>query len=85
MVESIFFFLNLSRHIQNVARFSNSLIFLRAAQLYLIDMNHGITQDSITVKHKIEHLHKYEVNTPAVCSGLSVHGTNIATIGEDGR
>lgn len=55
------------------------------AQLLLIDLNHGLTNDSISVKHQIEHLHKYEINTPAVCSGLSIHETNIATIGEDGR
>lgn len=59
--------------------------FLRTAQLLLIDLNHGITNENITVKHQIDQLHKYEVNTPAVCSGLSVHETNIATIGEDGR
>lgn len=56
------------------------------AQLILIDLNHGLTHDdSIAVKHQIQHLHKYQMNTPAICSGLSVYETNIATIGEDGR
>ncbi|XP_055325450.1 nucleoporin Nup43 [Sitodiplosis mosellana] len=53
-------------------------------QLLLINLNHGLTHESITVKHQIEQLHKYKTNTPAVCSGLSVHETNIATVGEDG-
>lgn len=51
-----------------------------------MDLNHGLANDdNIAVKHQIEHLHKYQTNTPAICSGLSVYETNIATIGEDGR
>lgn len=59
--------------------------FYPTAQLLLINLNYGLTHESITIKHQIEQLHKYKTNVPAVCSGLSVYETNIATIGEDGR
>lgn len=55
------------------------------AQLFFLNLNYGLTHESITIKHQIDQRHKYKTNTPAVCSGLSVHETNIATIGEDGR
>lgn len=62
-----------------------ALFFNPTAQLLLINLNYGLTHESITIKHQIEQLHKYKTNVPAVCSGLSVYETNIATIGEDGR
>lgn len=59
--------------------------FVFSVQLYLVNLNHGLTNESITIKHKIEQLHKYKTGTPAVCSGMAVHESNIATVGEDGR
>lgn len=44
-----------------------------------------MTHEDITVKHKVENLHKFKTNAPAVCTGISIHETNIATVGEDGR
>lgn len=63
----------------------HSIHFLSTVQLLLINLNYGLTHESITVKHQIEQLHKYKTNAPAVCTGISVYETNIATVGEDGR
>lgn len=65
--------------------FFQTIIIFWTDQLLLLNLNHGLTHESITIKHKIDNLHKYKTNTPAVCSALSVHETNIATVGEDGR
>lgn len=61
------------------------LIYLFAAQLILINLNQNMTQENITVKHQVDNLHKFKTNVPAACTGISIHETNIATVGEDGR
>lgn len=56
-----------------------------SAQILLLSLDRNLTNEDITVKHQIENLHKYSENSPAICSDISVHETNIATVGEDGR
>lgn len=56
-----------------------------AAQVMLLTLERNVTNETITIKHTIENLHKYSANIPAICSAVSVHETNIATVGEDGR
>lgn len=70
---------------QNLFSCANTKSLFLTDQLLFVNLNHGLTHESITIKHKIDSLHKYKTNTPAVCSALSVHETNIATVGEDGR
>lgn len=60
--------------------------FLHLAQILLINLNNQVNQNHLTVTKQVDNLHKYpHNNAPAVCTGLSVHDLNIATVGEDGR
>lgn len=60
--------------------------YLFSAQVLFINLNNQVSQNNLTVKNQVGNLHKYPCNdAPAVCTGLSVHDLNIATVGEDGR
>lgn len=65
--------------------FDNFVFEFWAAQLLLINLNQNMTHEDITLKHHVDNLHKFKTNVPAICTGVSIHGTNIATVGEDGR
>lgn len=56
-----------------------------AAQVLTLTLDRNVTGETIAIKNRIENLHKYSDGSPAICSGISVHETNIATVGEDGR
>lgn len=65
-------------------RFQTFSVF--SAQVLFINLNNQVSQNNLTVKNEVSNLHKYAYNdAPAVCTGLSVHDLNIATVGEDGR
>lgn len=56
-----------------------------AAQLLFLHLNPNASQNNLTQKHQIENLHKFGNGSSAICTGLSIHELNIATVGEDGR
>lgn len=54
-------------------------------QVNLFNINRDLSANNLVQKHAFKGLHKFQGNAVAPCTDLSVHGNNLATVGEDGR
>lgn len=48
-------------------------------------INRDMEKNNLRVNHRFNNLHKFKTGDPALCTGVSIHGDSLATIGEDGR
>lgn len=51
----------------------------------LFNINRDLAANNLVRRHAFEGLHKFQGNSPAPCTGISVCGNSVATVGEDGR
>lgn len=66
-------------------RINSLFASMDSAQVIFFHLNPNVSQGNLTQKHQLENLHKYDNQSAAVCTGLSIHELNIATVGEDGK
>lgn len=51
----------------------------------LFNINRDLAANNLVRRHAFEDLHKFQGNSAAPCTDISVCGNSVATVGEDGR
>lgn len=62
----------------------NNFVVSSGAGVSCIYLNRDLESNNLQQNFRFKDLHKFKINDPALCTGLSVFEDTIATIGEDG-